>query len=160
MFKSLMTGTAALALAATAAMADTKVISEIDVEAELSDVNEANALEYWPDITTDLGTQIAAAAEGMLGDNGYTIDVQLTEISLSGSDLLTGEGEFNTLEGWVYIRKDGEAVPVETFEIALEAETLSAGGNSEITIIPGKPMFYTALVNAFAMKTVEAVEAL
>ena len=148
---------AAICLVATAAVAQERpMIAEVDVDVELSDM-DANALDYWPDIGHDLAAAILAAADPMLAEGGYLVDVQVAEISLAGATKLLESGEFNHLEGWVYIRDEEGAPPVKSEQIVLDASTFTPGGNSDFFIIPGRPDFYNALVNVFALRTVEEV---
>ncbi len=157
MLKLLASSAAVLALATGLAFASEPKISAVEVEVELSDMDETNALEYWPEIEADLTAKILDAARPMLDDDGYEVEVKLKEVSLSGSKVLSGEGEFNRMAGWVYVRKQGELVPEKSVEITLDAETGALGGNSDIAIIPGKPMFYAALINSLARRTVEEI---
>lgn len=136
---------------------ETTMVRSIDVNVELDDV-DANALEYWPDIAADLATALEARSMPFRAEDGVDISVQLEEISLSGSRILTGEGEFNHLEGWVYFREAGEEVPFEQEEIVLDATTLHAGVSPEGITVPGRPVFYSALVDAFAIATLERLQ--
>lgn len=147
--------------ASTAVFADPK-IDEIKVEAELEDVAGANALEYWPELESDLEDAIAFRAGSMRADNGYDITVRVREITMSGSKVLTGEGEFNHLEGIAYFRAPDNPVPVEQVTIILDARTgeIPVLEDGATLILPGTPVFYAALLDAFAINTVEAVSEL
>ena len=148
---------ACLALAATAASAEDLMISDVDVHVELSDIENANALDFWPEIGPDLDATITALAAPMMAETGYEIDVRVSEIAISDSAVLTGDGEFNQLGGWVYIREPGNPVPVKDAQIMLDASTGALGGNSEVILVPGRPDFYNALINVFALRTIEEV---
>jgi len=145
-------------LAATAAVAQEELpaIAMVEVEVDLASV-EANALDYWPRIERDLTEAILAVADPMLSENGYIVDIQVSEISLEGLAVLPETGEFNRLEGWVYVRAEEGAAPIKSEQIALDAQSYIPGGNSQFYIIPGRPDFYVALVNVFATRVVEEV---
>ena len=66
---------------ASAATAQDKLVDELDVKVEFDDVN-ANALDYYPNIETDLEAALAEVFEPMRSENGYDITISLSEISL------------------------------------------------------------------------------
>ena len=150
----------ALGLAMTpAAMAQDKLVDEVDVKVELDDVN-ANALDFYPNIETDLETKLAEVFSPMHSDDGYDITVSLSEISLDGSKLLGAEGEFNTLKGWVYIREQGNPDPVDSVGLSLQAKTGESDPNAAFVLAPGTDDFYQALLQRFAERTMEEVQGL
>lgn len=157
--KGLLAGALA-ATAVTGAWAQERpLISNADVVVELDDVN-ANALDYWPTIEADLEAKLVEKIEPFYSGDGYEVKVSLSEISVDGSALLDGEGEFNTLKGWVYIREQGNPDPVESVGLSLEARTGEADPDAVIVIPPAKDKFYDTLLNRFAERTVEEVEKL
>lgn len=134
-------------------------IADVNVTVDLENV-DANALDHWPRIDGDLTDAILAAADPWLASEGLTISVVVTEISLAGAPGLPESGEFNRLGGWVYIREDPGQPPLKSEQITLGADTYTPGGTSEFHIIPGRPDFYTALLNVFAARTLEEVQEL
>lgn len=149
--------TAAVCFAAAAATAqDLPMIARVDVETELAGA-EANALDFWPEIDRHLTDAILAAADPMLSERGYIVDVRIVEISMDGLETLPGNGTFNRLEGWVHVRDVADAAPIESERIVLDAQSSVTAENPRFHIIPGRPDFYIVLVNAFAARVVEAV---
>lgn len=150
-------------LAVTAATSvsaqDKTMIHEADVVVELEDMN-ANALDYWPTIEKDLEAKLAEKIEPYYSGEGYDIRVRLSDVSISGSTLLEGEGEFNTLKGWVYIREQGNPDPIGSVGLSLEAVTGEADSEADFIIPPASDEFYDALLNRFAERTVEEVQKL
>ena len=144
-------------LAAGIAHAEDNLVNEADVVVELEDAENANALEYWPRIEADLEEVMAAYVAPMKSGDGYDVTVRLTEVSLSGSKVLEGEGEFNHLEGWVYVRDQGEPSVVDSFKVTIDAKTGSAGIADGMVILPDMDAFYVALLNGFADKTVKTI---
>jgi hypothetical protein len=132
-------------------------ISDVAVSVELEAV-DANALDRWPEIGADLTAAILAAAAPYVADEGRSVAVVLNEVSLGGTTVLGENGEFNRLGGWVYVRDDPAAPPILSEEITFQADTFVPGGTSELYIVPGRPEFYNALVNVFALRVVEEVE--
>lgn len=149
----------AMTTATSVSAQDKTMIHEADVVVELEDMN-ANALDYWPTIERDLEAKLAEKIEPYYSGDGYDIRVRLSEVSVNGSALLDGEGEFNTLKGWVYIREQGNPDPVGSVGMSLEAVTDEANSDAAIIIPPASGKFYDALLNRFAERTVEEVQKL
>lgn len=149
--------------AATVAFAEEGTLSKVEVFAEIEDAQNSNALEFWPQIEADLETVINAMARNRMTDDGLEMTVRISEISLSGSELLTGEGEFNRLEGWVYFREPGDPAPVHQKEIFIDAETGAidlSGVESDFVIVkmPEMPAFYTALLVGFSDVAIDQLD--
>lgn len=132
-------------------------ISDVSVTVEIEAV-DSNALDRWPEIGQDLAAAITAAAAPYIAEDGRSVAVVLNEVSLGGTSVLGDSGEFNRLGGWVYVREDPADPPIVSEEIVLEADTFVPGGTSQLYIVPGRPEFYNALVNVFAVRVIEEVE--
>ena len=153
---TLLAAGAAIAFASTASAQDVK-FADIDVTVELSDVENSNALDFWPTLEADMERVMTERVAPMYAPDGLDVDVSVTEVSLSGSNLLSDEGEFNTLQGWVYVRDENNGNLVDNFKINLRAETGQVGLQDGMIVLPDMKDFYVALLNAFADKTVERV---
>jgi hypothetical protein len=140
------------------AQTDSVLISDVSVTVELESV-DANALDRWPEIGPDLTAAILAAGAPYINEEGRSVSVVLNEVSLGGTNVLGEGGEFNRLGGWVYVRDDPAQPPIFSEEIEFQAETFVLGGTSQFYIVPGRPDFYNALVNVFAARVVEEVQA-
>ena len=136
------------------------VVSEVDVIVELEDAANANALEYWPSIETDLESLLEEKLAGQMANEGHDVTVRLAEVSLDGSPLLGTDGEFNTLKGWIYIREPGDPDPVESVGISLNAEVGEGDEDALINLNPSIDDMYRALLDRFAERTIEEVEAI
>ena len=148
--------TFALALAVTTASAKV-IVTDVAVETDLSAVSNANALDFWPNLSTDLQKAIGEELIPYAGEDGYMINVSIDDISLDGSYLLGNDGEFNRLAGWVRIYDDDGMV--DAFEVALSAyaETPAVPDNTVI-LLPSEEGFYTALIDAFADEVGDRIE--
>jgi hypothetical protein len=153
----LLTTTAALSFATIAGAQPVK-FADIDVTVELGDVQNANALEYWPTIEADMERVMTDRVSENYAPDGVDIDVSVTEVSLSGSKLLSDGGEFNTLKGWVYVRDENNGNLLDTFHINLRAETGEVGWQDGAIKLPAMQAFYDALLEAFADKTFTQVQ--
>ncbi len=126
-------------------------ISTIDVQTDLAAL-EYNALDYWPEIEIDLRNAIAAKTADLQGDVAYDVNVRIDAISLNGSGLLTGDGEFNHLRGELRAYPEGNPVQQYSYPIEMAATTDDAGfiAPDAIVLPPLEGEFYAALVDAFA----------
>lgn len=163
--KHLAVTCAIAAFAAGAALADVNELSEIDVETELEDVANANALDFWPDVARDLEAALASAT--LQSDDAPRLVVRISEISLDGATVLDTDGGFNTLEGWVYVYpdRDADAEPTAALvneQIRLEASAVAVDASTpgRIVVLPGDTEFYRALVATFAEVTLEKLDEL
>lgn len=152
----LLTTATAISLASFASAQDV-TFGAIDVTVELSDVENANALDYWPTIEADMEKVMTERVSAFYAPDGVDIDVSVTEVSLSGSQLLSNGGEFNTLQGWVYVRDENNGNLLDSFHINLRAETGQVGWQDGAIKLPEMQAFYDALLEAFADKTVARV---
>lgn len=89
--------TLAMALAGAALAAAEPSVGEIDVRVDLSAADNANALEFWPDLETDLEARLATSLAPLIADDGGRLVVNVKDVSVDGNALLVGGGEFNTL---------------------------------------------------------------
>lgn len=148
---------AAFAFASLATAQGVK-FADIDVTVELDDVENANALSYWPTIEADLERVMTERVASMYAPDGVDIDVSVTEISLSGSKLLENGGEFNTLQGWIYVRDENNGNLLDSFNIKLRAETGQVGWQDGAVKLPEMQAFYDTLIETFAERTVKRVQ--
>ncbi|MFV2052864.1 hypothetical protein [Aliiroseovarius sp. YM-037] len=165
MFKTVVFG-AALAATSTFAYADDVQLSEIDVQTDLSAVEGANAMEYWPTLNDDLRAAIAAQVD--LAEDANRVMVEIHSVTLDGSGVLPESGEFNQLQGTIAVFEpktgqeadDGDIAPVTSYPLNLDASVADGGVAPEgwIRIPPSTDDFYTALVNTFAIEVVKNLE--
>ena len=141
----------------TAPAALAEEVSEVRVEAELTDAAEANALSRWPTIEQDLEAAIISKLEDMRSDDGWIVQVKLNEVSLSGAKLLPEDGEFNTLDGWIFAFPDDTRERNEEKKVRITAVTGDAEvpENTVMLILPTEQQFYDAMLDAFAENVVE-----
>lgn len=151
MTRILGTATVLAMTTAFAVQADQIRISNIDVQTDLTAM-EFNALDYWPEIELDLRNAIAAKTADLQGDVAYDVNVRIDAISLNGSGLLTGDGEFNHLRG--ELRAYPECNPVQQYSYPIEmvatTDEIDFVTPETIVLPPLEGEFYAALVDAFA----------
>lgn len=143
-------------LPALAIAAEDATVKDIDVSTEIEGVEGANALDYYPDLETDLEKAVAQLVEVTDDPNGYDIDVKVQSVSLDGDTVLPDTQEFNQMEGVVVITspmtdQDPHSYPVRLIAITNE----SAVPEGFIQINPSPDDFYNAMVQAFASNVAE-----
>lgn len=158
-------------LAAPAAHAEMVALSDLEVRTDLSDFENSNAMDYWPDLAADLGLAIGERVD-LSGDAEYpSVVVEVIKIAVDGNVVLPDTGEFNELQGIVKVFP-GETVettgqnnrgvdePVQNYPILLRAVAGDATPvEGWVTIPPSQDDFYNAMINAFAAEVVENMDA-
>lgn len=158
--KSLLLGTAFATAAATAALAADPEVAEIDVVVQFSNV-DSNALQFYPDLETDLESRLADTLAPFRDDDGGRLMVFITGVTVDGSEILTTSGAFNGLNGGVqyYPRNpdqsgDASAVTPKTTDIRVVAvpdmpATVDPLGPAYL-ILPSDATVYDVMINRFA----------
>jgi len=129
-------------------------IKDIDADTYFEAMDNTNALEFYPEIATDVENAIRSRVD--LADDEdvrpLNIDVQVTGMRLNDSPMLTDQGEFNVLEGIVTVTdarnpeiRFVEPVLLEAYEAEVPYPAFS----------PDDSEFYTAMVYAFADRAAE-----
>tara|TARA_R110002049_G_scaffold10127_1_gene50094 strand:- start:50091 stop:50618 length:528 start_codon:yes stop_codon:yes gene_type:complete len=142
-----------------AAIADTDIkISNVNVEASMSAATDSNAMEFYPEIATDIQTAVASMVP--LSDDGADpeIRIDIRKISMDGTTMLPDHKKFNELEGVVNITNPTGANAGLSFPINIAAysgEKIVPEGY--IAVLPSDEDFYAAMVAAFASSVVEGL---
>lgn len=160
---------AGLALGAAPLSAQEKTLSDVDVTSDLSAFEESNALEFWPDLTDDLGKAIASHVNIDEQAEAPRMVVEINKVAIDGEPVLPDSGEFNQIEGTVAMhpsRKagsntetDAELPPMGSYALTVSAK--AAEGEAPegwVVIPPSEGDFYNVLINAYAMEVVERIE--
>ncbi len=100
---------------------DQTTVKSIDVSTALDGLAGANAMEYYPELETDL--ELAMAERVRLSDDpsGVEINVEVQEISLDGATTLPASRDFNRMEGTVVITSPLTDEPPRSFPVRLVA---------------------------------------
>jgi hypothetical protein len=153
---------AAFALAACAGSQEPPLmISEVQVQTDLTAVGSRDAVGYWQGLSDDLETAIANQFIGRIDPAGNVITVDVDEISLTSPFASGATAETARLSGRVEMLN-----PAGTSEGAWNV-TASAqdvvdflpAGTDIVTIRPTTPEYYQAIVQAFARGAALAIQA-
>jgi hypothetical protein len=161
---------AAVALIASPVLAQDKVVSSVEVKADLSAYENSNALEYWPSLETDLSQRIAEKISIDDTSEAPRMRVEINKIAINGETLLPDTGEFNQLEGTVTLMEslnetsstkvDGTTgTALQSFPLVLNAVSANTAVPEGVILIPpSKDDFYAALVDAYATEAIKQIK--
>ena len=124
-------------------------ISEITVDTDLSTIGNAQAVNYWGRLSTDLQTALATQFVGDISPKGAVLNVDVDELSLANA-YSSQFGQNSTLSGLVTLT-DQHGQRVSSYTVtATSSQAMAAATGSSKTVTPGSTDFYAALIHAFA----------
>jgi hypothetical protein len=153
----------AVAVSAQAAIAGVEQIKEIDVTADLTAIQNADAAAYWGTLETDLEAAIATLVTDRLaeeGGDGAQILVDLREVELASAfDRAINLGDA-LLVGQVNIVDDTDNSNFDAYELSVSLE------NAMVIVPEGQTVVfnaddadaYRALVDTFAKGVVDRLK--
>lgn len=142
---------ACTALTATGAMAAGGVES-IEVEADLSAIQNVEAAQVWTNLGADLETEIAERLIGRIDENGASIKVDINEVELANSFTQSLGIADSKLIGDVEIDAPGLLNKVD-YTLTVTSEQAIAyypDGTSAADLTMGSDIYYQAMLDAFA----------
>ncbi|AML52032.1 hypothetical protein [Falsihalocynthiibacter arcticus] len=149
----------ATAISASAAYATTD-IEKIEVEIDLTAIEDVEAAEVWNDIANDLETAIAKLLVDQITEEGATILIDIDEVFLANSlSQMLGVAE-TQLKGDVVIKEDDSAKH-ESFELtvtAVQAQAYYPEGTDVTVLNVGNEAFYNAMIDSFAEHVADKVK--
>jgi len=159
--RALLAGAAALGFAA-AASAQTAIpmVSDIQVEADLTAVANPQAAAYWGTLDADLSAALAAEVVDLISPDGLVLIVDLDEISLASLLEAQAGADDARLTGDVGLYNPQTEEVERMFTISAttnEAAPYLPAGVDVVTVSPSSAEFYAAVVKAFARGVSETV---
>lgn len=142
---------ATLACFATAAQA-ADTVTEVEVEADLTAIENVEAAKVWTDLPSDLEAEIVERLAPRIGENGASVKVDIDEVSLANLfTQVTGTAE-SKLIGDVEIDAPGLFNKIDyTLEVTAEQAVAyypSGVMPGEVTV--DSQVYYDAMLDAFA----------
>ena len=155
--------TALVTAMATAAGAAT-MVQEIDVNADVSALDNSEAVAVWTDLEADLETALAAKLVNQIAEeemeDAAEIDIDVDTVALASS-FETEMGIANSvLEGDVSVDLPGNQYD-QRYTLTVTAEQANIyypEGTDVTTLNVGSDVFYTAMVDAFATHVAEKLK--
>lgn len=138
-------------LIATAALA-ASTVATIEVEADLSAIQNVEAAQVWSNLGTDLETEIAERLIGRIDDQGASIVVDINEVELANSFTQALGTADSKLIGELEIDAPGLFNKIE-YTLTVTSEQAIAyypDGTSVADLTMGSEIYYQAMLDAFA----------
>ena len=152
-----LTAVTALALLPLGAFAETP-ISEVNVHANLNEYVDANAMQYYPQLATDVQRLIAERLD-LTGDAGDPmIDVEIKGVLLDGDSVLPDSAEFNELRATINYTDDNNEINAEAMPLWIKASTADTTPQEGVIFVaPDRTDFYVAMITTLANTVVDNI---
>lgn len=143
---------ASLALAAPA-LAQT-MVKDVDVSIDLPAITNPKAAAYWSRVAEDLENAIVARVVDRADpEKGADISVDIDELSLASSFEAAMNLADSRLAGQVNVTSETDNSDYKSFDLAItldQASLFLPEGTDVAALTVDSPVYYTALINAFA----------
>lgn len=155
----LLAGAALLLAACGGKGSEPLLISEINVDTDLSAVGSREAVDYCKGLNSDLETAIADQFVGRTDPLGTRINVDIDEISLNSAFAPGANAETARLSGRVVLENpDGtQAAAYDVTATSQDVVNYLPPGSNVVSISPTSREYYTAIVQAFARGTAQVI---
>lgn len=164
MFRILGSTALALSLIAAPAFAADMKVKAIEVSSDVGAIQNAQAATYFGNLKADLEAAIAARvadrATTSQSEEGVTISVDINEVELSNTFQNITNLAATKLEGNVNVF-DKDNTALQSFTLAVTVEQAAAyfpAGTDLAALTLDTPVYYQAMVNAFAEGVVERID--
>lgn len=149
-----MTATlAALLLATTALAQDPTTVREVDVDVDLTAIQNPEAAAYWTNVAEDVENAIVARVTDRTDPKGVKVSIDIEEVSLASMyENLTDLAD-TQMVGQVNITSETDNTKFNSYELSVrveEALPFFPSGTVIATVVRDTPEYYRAMVEAFA----------
>lgn len=159
MFRILAIGSLAALAFTTAGTAAT--VKSVDVEVELSAIENPRAAKYWTSIADDLENAIVAKVADQVSDDGIDLKIDLEEVWLSnGFEETLGLAD-TRLVGNVSMTHATDNSRFGTYELTVDVNTALPliPADVDVTVLPADSrVYYDAMIAAFAQGVVDRLK--
>lgn len=149
---------AAAMLASTALAQDLTMVKEVEVEADLSAVQNPRAAEYWTDIADDLENAIVARLTDRIAEDGVKISVDISEVELANTfENLTNIAD-TRMVGQVNVTSETDNTAFNSYELTLSVEQALPyfpPGTVVTAITVENRDYYSGMIEGFAQAVVD-----
>ncbi len=159
MFRTLAIGSLAALAFTTAGTAAT--VKSVDVEVELSAIENPRAAKYWTSIADDLENAIVAKIADQVADDGIDLKIDLEEVWLSnGFEEKLGLAD-TRLVGDVSMTHASDNSRFGSYELTVDVNTALPliPADVDVTVLPADSrVYYDAMIAAFAQGVVDRLK--
>lgn len=149
---------AATLIATTALAQDVTMVREVEVEADLSAIQNPRAAEYWTDIADDLENAIVARLTDRIAEDGVRVSVDISEVELANTfENLTNIAE-TRMVGQVNVTSETDNTAFNSYELTLSVEQALPyfpPGTVVTAITLENRDYYSGMIEAFAQSVVD-----
>ena len=149
---------AATLIATTALAQNVTMVREVDVEADLSAIQNPSAAEYWTDIADDLENAIVARVTDRIDEDGVRISVDISEVELASTfENLTNVAD-TRMVGQVHVTSETDNTKFNSYELTLSLEQALPyfpPGTVVTAITIENRDYYSGMIEAFAQAVVD-----
>ncbi len=159
MFRTMAIGS--LAAFGLAAIGNAATVKSVDVEVELSAIENPRAAEYWTTIADDLENAIVARIADQVSDDGVDLKIDLEEVSLSNGFEDTLGLEDTRLIGDVTMTHASDNSRFGTYQLTVDVNTAlpMIPADVDVTILPADSrVYYAAMIATFAQGVVDRLK--
>jgi hypothetical protein len=150
-----------LAAFGLAAIGNAATVKSVDVEVELSAIENPRAAEYWTTIADDLENAIVARIADQVSDDGVDLKIDLEEVSLSNGFEDTLGLEDTRLIGDVTMTHASDNSRFGTYQLTVDVNTAlpMIPADVDVTILPADSrVYYEAMIATFAQGVVDRLK--
>lgn len=159
MFRTLAIGSLAALTFTTAGTAAT--VKSVDVEVELSAIENPRAAKYWTSIADDLENAIVAKVADQVSDDGIDLKIDLEEVWLSnGFEEKLGLAD-TRLVGDVSMTHATDNSRFGAYQLTVDVNTAMPliPADVDVTVLPADSrVYYDAMIAAFAQGVVDRLK--
>ena len=156
--KPLWPALAATLLATTAFAQDLTTVREVNVEADLSAIQNPRAAQYWTDIANDLENAIVARLTDRIAEDGVRISVDISEVELANTFENVTNVANTRMVGQVNVTSETDNTKFNSYELTLSVEQALPyfpPGTVVTAIVIENRDYYNAMIEAFAQSVVD-----
>lgn len=161
MYKSLLTTAAAATLLASTSVFAQTMVRDVQVDVDLTAIQNANAAAYWTTVADDLETAIVARLASQISDEGVSVNVDVDELSLAnGFQSILGIEE-SELKGSVSISNLQDNSDFQKYDLTVSFEpapVVISPDADMVFITQSTAEYYAQMLEAFAENVAEKLE--
>lgn len=132
------------------------MVKEVDVEVDVSAIENEAAAAYWTNVGPDLENAIALKLGDLVAPDGVKVSIDIAEVELGNSFESALGLTDSKLGGRVKITSDTDNSKFETYDLlATFDQTYLPPGVSLESVTTDSPEYYATMVDIFADRVVE-----
>lgn len=154
MIRSILAATLAGTLMAGTALADANTrVREVNVEADISAIQNPAAAAYWTNVADDLENAIVARITDRTADDGVKISIDISELELANAFENVTNVADTKMAAQINVTSETDNTDFSSYELTVsveEALPFFPPGTTVVMVTRDTPEYYRAMVDAFA----------